>query len=282
MVSIGGGPQIVAEIDTGSEITVIDESAVGTNITKTAESITVTYGAGTNTVSGYLAYGTVQFTTSSGSTLTTSSTTPILVVESGSVNQGGGNNAVLGMRMDNQVSSRLFLPAPYNQMMVLNRSESFITFGTLTESQLQQFATINQQQITCVNLKVPNTASNNCWGTMESSVTYSYSLVSGGTGSTNYTTIFDSGEAIGNFYLGSGIPDWMTLDGRTITNQLSATINTNTGPLILPLTTPMHYTQPLESSSNTVNPGNQLFNSYQVLFNQTNGTMGFLDYNESW
>ena len=283
MASIGGGELVIAEIDTGSEMTVVNESAVGSNIIKTSESIQIVYGAGTNTVSGYLAYGSVEFTTSSGNVLATSPNTPILVVESGDVNQGGGNNAILGMRMDNQVSSRLFLPFPYNQMMILNKSESFIAFGSLSSTQLKNFATISQIAVTCDNLDIPATLSNSCWGTTESSVTYSYSLASGGTGNTNYTTIFDSGEAIGNFYLGAGVPNWMQLDNHNfITTQLSATINTNIGPIPLPLTIPMRYTQPLSSSTNTVNPGNQLFDTYQVLFNQVNGEIGFLAYNESW
>lgn len=280
MASIGGGTQIVAEIDTGSELTVVNESYVGTNIRKTSQIIPITYGAGTNQVSGYLAYGSVSFVTSSGMVLSTSADAPIVVVTEGSVNQGGGNNAILGMRMDNQVSSRLFLPYPYNQMMVLNRPESYIAFGSLTSAQLSAFATIAQNQIPCYNYDVPNTESNICWGTMESSVTYTYS--DGNTfGNVNYSTVFDSGEAIGNFYLQS-IPSWMNLTGdNIITNQLSATVNTSAGALSLPLTEPMKYTQPVRSG-NVVNPGNQLFNTYQLLFNQSNGTIGFLGYAESW
>ncbi len=282
MVSIGGGTQTVAEIDTGSQITVVNESAIGDNIVKTTESMQMVYGAGANIVSGYLAYGSVQFTTASGEKLSTAPNTPIMVVTSGSVNQGGGNNVILGMRMDNQVSARLYLPTPYNQMMILNRSESFIAFGTLSTAQLQKFSTINQQPTFCNNFNVPQTMPNKCWDTMESSVTYNYSLTGGGSGSTSYTTIFDSGEPIGNFYLGSGIPSWMNLDGHSITNQLSAVVNTNNGQLPLPLTIPMDYTQPESATSNVVNPGNLLFNTYQILFNQNNGQIGFLAANESW
>lgn len=278
--SIGGGPEVIAEIDTGSELTVINESYVGNNIQKTSQIIPITYGAGTNQVSGYLAYGTIQFTTTSGAVISTSNNAPIVVVTEGSVDQGGGNNAILGMRMDNQVSSRLFLPYPYNQMMVLNRPESYIAFGLLNTSQLGKFATITQKQIPCYNYSVPDTESNICWGTAESSVTYNYSE-SSGFGSSNYSTVFDSGEAIGNFYLES-VPYWMTLTGNgIITNQLTATINTSSGALPLPLTQPMKYTQPVRSG-NVVNPGNQLFNTYQVLFDQVNGVMGFAAYTESW
>ena len=285
MASIGGGNPIVAEVDTGSEMTVVDESAVGNNLLKTTQTIIVTYGAGTNQVSGYLAYGVIQFTTASGETLSTSANAPIVVVTQGSVNQGGGNNAVLGMRMNNQVSSRLFLAYPYNQMMVLNRSESFIAFGQLSTTQLESFAQVNQSIVACQNSTIPNTAANSCWNTLESSVTYNYSLNGGGFGRADYTTIFDSGEAIGNFYLES-VPTWMDLDANNhITNQLSAVIHTNHGALPMPLTTPMMYhppvTAPEPGSPGSVNPGNQLFDLYQVLFDQADGLIGFRNYSES-
>lgn len=286
MASIGGGNQIVAEIDTGSEMTVVNESAVGNNLLKTTQTVSVTYGAGTNQVSGYLAYGVIQFTTAGGETLSTSANAPIVVVTQGSVNQGGGNNAVLGMRMNNQVSSRLFLAYPYNQMMVLNRSESFIAFGKLSTTQLESFAQLDQGSVACQNYAIPNTAANNCWNTLESSVTYNYSLNGGAFGSTDYTTIFDSGEAMGNFYLES-VPTWMDLNANNhITNQMLAVIHTNHGALPMPLTTPMMYrppvTAPESGSPGSVNPGNQLFNAYQVLFDQTDGLIGFRKYSESW
>lgn len=286
MASIGGSNPIVAEVDTGSEMTVVNESAVGNNLLRTSQIIDITYGAGTNQVSGYLAYGVVTFTTSSGATLSTSANAPIVVVTQGNVNQGGGNNAILGMRMNNQVSSRLFLAYPYNQMMVLNRSESFIAFGKLSTTQLESFAVINQSTTACQNSEIPNTASNSCWNTLESSVTYSYSLNGGGFGSTDYTTIFDSGEAIGNFYLES-VPTWMDLtNSNRITNQMFAAINTNHGAIPMPLTTPTMYrvpiTPPPGNSPGAVNPGNLLFDVYQVLFDQVDGLMGFRNYSESF
>lgn len=286
MASIGGSNPIIAEIDTGSEMTVVNESAVGNDLLKTTQVISITYGAGTNQVSGYLAYGVVTFITSSGATLSTSANAPIVVVTQGNVNQGGGNNAILGMRMNNQVSSRLFLAYPYNQMMVLNRSESFVAFGKLSTTQLESFAVINQGSALCQNSEIPNTASNSCWNTLESSVTYSYSLNNGGFGSSDYTTIFDSGEAIGNFYLES-VPTWMDLtNSNRITNQMYAVINTNHSKIPMPLTTPTMYhlpvTPPPLNSPGTVNPGNQLFDAYQVLFDQADGLMGFLNYSESF
>lgn len=279
--SIAGGNPIIAEIDTGSEITVVNESAIGTNLTKTSESLTIIYGAGTNKVSGYLAYGSVGFTTTNGQFIKTSPNTPLLVVTSGSVNQGGGNNAILGMRMNNQVSARLFMPYPYNQMMVLNRTKNFIAFGNLSTAQLNKFAVVAQQQINCANLAPINTANNYCWNSPVSATTYTYSLKDNKTSESNYPTIFDSGEALGNIYI-TPMPNWIESNEKgEVTNNVTAVINTNKGAIPLPITLPLHYT-PALTPPGAINPGNLLFESYQVLFNQRDGTMGFVLQNESW
>lgn len=281
-VSVGGGESVIAEIDTGSEMTVINESYVGSNIVKTTESLTIVYGAGTNTVSGYVAYGVVEFTTSDGSKLSTSNQTPILVVESGNVNQGGGNNAILGMRMNNQISSRLFLPYPYNQMMVLNRSKNFIAFGKLNQAQLSSFAMINQIESLCQNLIHLASASNNlCWIPESSSTTYTYSLSVGSSGESNYTTLFDSGEANGNIYI-TPMPFWIESNNEgVIENQLSAVLNTSKGPLPMPMTIPMQY-KPALTPPGIINPGNLIFNKYQILFDQNSGEIGFAESAGNW
>lgn len=281
MISVGGGSPIIAELDTGSEMTVVNESYIGNNIIKTTESLSITYGAGTNTVSGYIAYGSITFTTQNGDTLSTSKSTPILVVNQGSVNQGGGNNAVLGLRMNNQISSRLFLPYPYNQMMVLNRNESYVAFGNLTANQLSKFALISQETVACDNLGINYTNGISCWNMPQKAVTYQYSLGGGNYGESNYVTILDSGEARGNIYLAPR-PDWISLDNNgMVLNQVQATLNTNHGSLRLPITSPLYYKQPL-TSPGAINPGNLLFNTYQVLFDQQSGQMGFRASNESW
>lgn len=281
MVSIGSGKEIIAEIDTGSEMTVIDESCVGTNIVRTNESLTITYGAGTNTVSGYVAYASIKFTQQDGSVLSTNKNTPILVVTQGSVNQGGGNSAILGMRMNTQISSRLFLPYPYNQMMVLNRSESFIAFGNLNNAQLAKFALISQTNIPCNNLGINYSSGTSCWNTPQNAVTYQYSFGGSNFGESNYVTIFDSGEARGNIYI-DPMPSWINLDSNNVVlNQVSASLNTSQGSLPLPITTPLYYKQPL-TPPGSINPGNLLFNSYQVLFDQSSGQMGFLASQDSW
>ncbi len=275
-ISVGGSAPIKAEIDTGSDMTVVNESFIGPNIIKTTESLSITYGGGQNTVSGYLAYGSVTFTTSNGTTISSESTTPILVVTSGSVDEGGGNNAILGLRMNNQVSVKLYLPSPYNQMMILNRPLNRIIFGELSISQINKFANIQGITTTCINYKIVPTQNNQCWILAESAVNYTVTEFGGSESNYNYETLFDSGEGFANFYL-SPVPIWMSYDSNNvILTPISVTANTSQGPIPIPLTTQSYYHN---SSGNTVNPGNNLFNYYQILFDQVDGVIGFQNYN---
>lgn len=275
-ISIGNSAPIKAEIDTGSDMTVVNESAIeSADIIKTTESMSMIYGGGENTVSGYLAYGSVTFTTNNGTTISSAKNTPLLIVTNGSVNEGGGNNAILGMRMNNQVSVRLYLPAPYNNMMILNRPNNQLIFGQLNSTQLNNFANIQQMQVSCVNYNVPVMLKNTCWDVAANSVSYTYTE-SGIKNTTTYPTIFDSGEANASFYF-SPAPSWMAYDNHdVITTPLTVAANTDKGPIELPLTGNVYYRN---IPTSTVNPGNNLFNSYQVLFDQVDGIIGFQNYN---
>jgi hypothetical protein len=264
----------MAEVDTGSNLTVVNESALaGANIQMTSESLTLSYGGGINTVSGYIGYGSVSFTTTSGTQLTSSSQTPILVVSQGTVNLGGGNNAILGMQLNNQTSVRLFLPAPYNQMMVLNRPESQLIFGQLSFTQLSGFANIQLESESCQN-QVTSVMTNTCWITESIPVEYTYSQIGLPDGHVTYGTLFDSGAGNAMFQL-SPQPSWLESSGIIIQNTITAKVGTNQGVLPLPLTSTLIY----ESSTyNKVNAGNNLFNTYQVLFDQTDGIIGLQAY----
>lgn len=276
-ITIGNGNTLQAEIDTGSDMTVVNESAIGPDVIVTSESLSMTYGGGTNTVSGHIGYGSVAFTASNGTKLISSPNTPLLVVDEGSVNQGGGNDAILGMRMNNQVSVRLYLPNPYNQMMILNRPLNQITFGQLNQSQLNNFANIQQVTTTCINYGVSVTVNNSCWDLADSAINYTVTDTHRTESTYNYHTILDSGEANATFYF-SPAPSWMNYEsvGLVILNPITVTANTDKGLIPLPLTSQTYYQ---DNPGNTVNPGNNLFNYYQVLFDQTNGIIGFQNSN---
>lgn len=272
-VSIGGSAPIIAEVDTGSNLTVVNESALaGANIQMTTESLTLSYGGGINTVSGYIGYGSVSFTTTAGTTLTSSPHTPILVVNQGTVNLGGGNNAILGMQLNNKTSVRLFLPYPYNQMMVLNRPQNKLTFGQLSFTQLSNFANIQLESETCQNHQVTTSMTNTCWVTESIPVEYTYSRTGLPDGHATYGTLFDSGAGNAMFQFESQ-PSWLNLSGNIIQNTITAKVGTSQGVLPLPLTSTLIYEA---NTDDKVNAGNNLFNTYQVLFDQADGVIGLL------
>lgn len=150
----GNSAAALAEIDTGSQITVVTQAMVGPNIQMTSQTITLDYGQGENILVGTLGYGTVSFTTSDHKTLTTSPNTPIVVVPA--IPQGD-YDVILGMDLHTQVAARLYLPYPYNQMFVLNKTGGYLTVGTLTQSEINQFGTYQLQMTPCDNMAVSNT-----------------------------------------------------------------------------------------------------------------------------
>ena len=270
-ISIGGSNPIIAEVDSGSNLTVVNESAVlGANITMTSESMQLTYGGGINTVKGLIGYGSVSFTTDTGTVISSSPQTPILVVTDGTVNLGGGNNAILGMQMNNQTSVRLFLPYPYNQMMILNRPQNQLSFGQLSFQQLSNFANIQLESEACQSHNVKTSMDNVCWMTESIPVKYKYSQNGTADGHITYGTLFDSGAGNAMFQF-STPPSWLTYSGSIITNTITASVDTSNGIIPLPLPTTLIYQV---SSDEKVNAGNNLFNTYQVLFNQRDGIIG--------
>lgn len=271
-VSVGGGQTVIGEIDTGSDLTVINASAVGPNIVLTNEVITITYGGGTNTITGNIAYGSLSFTTMSGQTISTSPNMPLVVVESGVVNADGGpNQVILGVEMDNQTSFRLYLPSPYNQMMLINEPNNTLTLGILNNNQLQQFSNIQLGVMNpCNNHGAIVGVSNTCWGTESIPVAYNYTQNGLPNGTTTYNSLFDSGAGNSSFAL-STQPSWMNVTGDIVTNTITASVMTSTGILPIQLPSEIKYET---SNENKVNTGNNLFNYYQVLFIQQTGIIG--------
>lgn len=270
-ISIGGSNPIIAEVDSGSNLTVVNESAIlGSNITMTSESLQLIYGGGTNTVKGFIGYGSVSFTTDNGQVINSSPQTPILVVTSGTVNLGGGNNAILGMQMNNQTSVRLFLPYPYNQMMILNRPQNQLSFGELNFQQLSSFANIKLESEACQSHNVQTLMNNVCWMTESIPVKYKYSQNGLPDGDVTYGTLFDSGAGNAMFQFSSP-PSWLTHHDSIITNVITASVDTLSRTIPLPLPETLIYQ---ENSDDKVNAGNNLFNTYQVLFNQRDGIIG--------
>ena len=116
---------------------------------------------------------------------------------------------------------------------------------------------------------------NTCWMTESIPVKYTYSKSDGSTGHATYATLFDSGAGNAMFQF-STKPSWLELSGNIIQNTIQAKVSTSNGTLPLPLTSTLIYES---NSDDKVNAGNNLFNTYQVLFDQTDGIIGLQAYN---
>lgn len=273
--SVAGGTPVLTEIDTGSDFLMVESSYVGPNIVMTNESITYVYQHGTNPRSGYIGYTSVSLLNGESGTpiVSTSNLVPVIVVADGVVNsESDENHAIMGVRMNSNVSPKLFLPYPYNQSFVLNVPQSQLIFGNFTESQLAAFGTVNLQESACASYpQVSNPATGvTCWNDM--AIPVNYEISGAPESSIQYNSLFDSG-ADSSFQF-SPLPDWMTVDGNgVLQNSVSASLMTASGRLNIPLT-PVIHAYDSNYNGGIVNVGNNIFNSYLVLFNQQNGTIG--------
>ncbi len=269
----GGGASTLTEIDTGSDYYVIESSYVGSHIVNTGESITLKYDHGQVQRNGYLAYSSVAFLESTGSTIISSNNqVPIVIVADGVISTlPQHNHAILGLRMDNNVSAKLFLPAPYNQMFIFNARGQQLTFGNFSNSMLQNFALSQLPESACTTAIIKSTANVNCWDDMALQVDY-LAYKDGTVIESTIDSLFDSG-ASSSIQL-SPLPSWLQVnDQHLVENPVAASLNTSLGIISLPLTMPL---KAFENDHNggIVNVGNNIFNYYQVLFDQTNGIIG--------
>ena len=269
-LSVAGGPQVLAEIDTGSDFLLVESSLVGSNIIMTDESITFVYDHGTNPRTGLLGYTYVSFLDNSGeSVLTTNSLVPVVVVESAAIIGNQGNQAILGLRMNSQVSVKNFLPYPYNQMFVMNIPESQLIFGNLNQEQLESFGMVQLASQVCNNGKVSTSATNPCWNDMAVPVNY---IISGDPNQIElFNSLFDSGASSSIQF--NPLPSDLNLDGNRVTNSVTAVMYTSLGNKPIQMT-PRIDAFATESNGGIVNVGNNIFNYYQILFNQSNGMIG--------
>lgn len=269
--SVAGGKPALTEIDTGSDFLLIESSFVGSNIKMTNESITFTYDHGTNPRTGYLGYTTVSLLSSDmNPIITTNDQVPVIVVPDGGTGNGG-NNAIMGLRINGNVSLKLFLPYPYNQMMVADFANSQLIFGNLTESEVQKFGTVQLPKISCNNSNVQTSASAPCWNDMALPVNY---IISGNPTDEPLlvNSLFDSGAS--SSYQNSPLPNWFSVDNEgNLQNSVSASITTTSGKQTVYLTPKIGAYDTLYNG-NIFNVGNNIFNYYQILFDQADGKIG--------
>ncbi len=272
--SAGNGKNTLTEIDTGSDLYVIESSYVGNNIRYTGESITLVYDHGMIKRSGLVAYASVSFLSESGATLiqTSSDQVPIVVVPDGVIsNIESQNHAIMGMRMDGNVSVKLFLPYPYNQMFIMNMPERQLEFGNFTTQQMSSFGMVQAPESACDYYTVHSSSKNLCWDDMHLPVKYT-ATKDGTQVQATFNSLFDSGAS--SSFQFKPLPDWLVVsDTNKVKNPVAATIMTTQGPMALQLTEPTSAFAN-ESNGGIVNVGNNIFNFYQVLYNQVNGQVG--------
>lgn len=274
--SVGGGESTLTEIDTGSYFYVIESSHVGKNIRYTGESITLVYDHGTDPRTGEIAYTYVTYLDLNGNeVIQTNNQVPIVVVPDGVINTNNDpskNYAIIGMRLNSNVPSRLFLPYPYNQTYMFDAPESKLMFGTFSPSQLNKFGMVNLPQIACQS-ESNSVVQANCWNDMALQMNYTAKHRGQDIEST-YNSIFDSG-ASSNFQL-IPIPDWLESGGTSVVGNttLKALLPTSIGTLNIPLNTPVGVEATNSNGGNMVNVGNNVFNYYAVFYNQQTGQIG--------
>lgn len=272
--SAGGGKNTLTEIDTGSDLYVIESSYVGNNIRYTGESITLVYDHGMIKRSGLVAYSSVSFLSESGATLikTSSDQVPIVVVPDGVIsNIESQNHAIMGMRMDGNVSVKLFLPNPYNQMFIMDMPSRQLIFGNFSPDQMSNFGMIQAPESACDSYTVHSSSNNLCWNDMHLPVSYT-ATKDGVQVESTFNSLFDSGASSSFQFI--PLPDWLVVsDSNKVKNPVAVNVMTSKGSMALQLTDPTSAFAN-ESNGGIVNVGNNIFNFYQVLYNQLNGQVG--------
>gem|GEM_PF-2240421 len=272
--SVGNGKSTLTEIDTGSGIYVIESSYAGSNIRYTGESITLAYDHKRTQRSGLIAYTSVNFLSESGASLisTVSNQVPVVVVPDGVIsNVESHNHAIMGMWLAGNASPRLFLPYPYNQMFIMNMPKHQLLFGNFSIQQMSDFGMVQAPEAACNNRSIRSISTNLCWNDMHLPVKYA-ATKDGTLVQADFNSLFDSG-ARSSFQF-NALPGWLVVSNdNKIKNPVAATIITTQGPMALQLTEPtLAFAN--ESKGEIVNVGNNIFNFYQVLYNQINGQVG--------
>ena len=162
------------------------------------------------------------------------------------------------------------MPYPYNQAFIFDAPKSEIIFGNYTESKLANFGTVQLTKISCNSYGASSSANPSCWDDMAVPVDY---RISGAPEPViQYNSLFDSGAS--SSFQFSPLPSWLKVnkDGDVL-NTVKAGMTTSLGVMPIYLTDPV---SAFDSNYNggIVNVGNDIFNYYQVLFDQQNGEIG--------
>lgn len=183
----------------------------------------------------------------------------------------------MGVEMNNQTSVWKHLPAPYNEMMVVNGPDATVSFGELSNDAVNSFANVQLSQSKCNNSVQPEPAYSGftCWATRKIPVTYTFKsadkqVVYQG----DYNTVFDTGGVLTHFFL-QPIPDNVSqlMQKQSFKGMVTMSLNSNNaGAVNLPAT---EQVQVVSSKRNVANSGFRVFYEKSVLFDAKDGIVGF-------
>lgn len=310
-IKIGTASEAMAEIDTGSQLLVADfnvtnpkdyvqsipseymqcylgmASLAAKKQLQTDRNLTADYGCavlaydyGQRPVYGFMVNVAVSFPTINGKTIQTSPNTPVFI--SNNVNNQNGststNSIIFGAGLNTQVSTKNYMPYPYNVMMMIDRRNSQITFGNFSSQVLSQYGFVQLNIIPtsgCINHGFTNlqpTDSNmTCWDTQSVPVVFSQPNGGGGT----LPSLLDSGANSATLEYAVP-PSWLTYNSSTGATTINrAYLPTTKGNITIQFASPAVL---VSSQASRVNVGNVVFQHNKVLYNQRTGTIGLLPY----
>ncbi len=259
-------------LDTGSSMLVLEKQYVKNfQPDPTNRTISMGYGNGAKIVKGSIGYADVTLNTTPK---ITAKNVPILMVPNNTFTDRAG---IMGVEMGNQTSVWRYLPAPYNQMMIVNGPASTVSFGSIPDEQINAFATYQLDEGRCNNSIQPDASHQNitCWATRKIPVDYTFSNANGDTVyKATYNTVFDTGGGLTHFYL-QPLPNELQnfVQNKTLNGGLSMSLNTeNQGAINIPVTQSVKI---FPSKRNVVNSGYQVFYDKTALFDAKDGVIGF-------
>lgn len=259
-------------LDTGSSMLVLEKQYLSNfKADLSGETVTMGYGNGSMVVHGKIVYTNITLNTDPKITAVN---VPVLMVPDGTFPNRAG---IMGVEMNNQTSVWRHLPAPYNEMMVVNGPASTVSFGELLSDDVNQFSIVQLKQARCNNKVQPegDYSAIACWATRKIPVIYSFKSKDGQVVfEGQYNTIFDTGGGLTHFYL-QPVPEAVAqlTQGQTFNGGLGMRLEgSSLGVVVLPAT---DHIKVFVSKRNVVNSGYRVFYNKAVLFDARDGVVGF-------
>lgn len=275
MIKVGDeGTPAKVTLDTGSSMLVLEAQYLKSyRADASNKAVTMSYGnKGTQRMNGAIVYANVALNTNP---VIIARDVPIVMVPNGTFHDGRAG--IMGMEMSNQTSLWKHLPSPYNQMMVINGPASTVSFGSLSDNDINTFATVQLNEGRCNNNVTPesNYANSTCWATRKVPVNYTFTSSDGKVVyKATYHTIFDTGGDNTHLFV-QPVPNALKpyLQNTIFAGVVTMGINSDNQPNFMIPTTQV--VGVVKSKRNVVNSGNQVFYDKTVLFDAKDGMIGF-------